>query len=83
MTTVAMCAGMLHVALGFGADSEFRSPMALVVIGGLITSTILSLGFVPAAYITMDQLEGWLARRLRGERYIATPMRVAEEIEFR
>jgi hydrophobic/amphiphilic exporter-1 (mainly G- bacteria), HAE1 family len=63
MTTVAMCAGMLHVACGFGADAEFRSPMALVVIGGLITSTVLSLVFVPAAYTYMDQFEGWLAGR--------------------
>jgi hydrophobic/amphiphilic exporter-1 (mainly G- bacteria), HAE1 family len=68
MTTVAMCAGMLHVAFGLGADSEFRSPMALVVIGGLITSTLLSLVFVPAAYSYMDQLETWLAERLSGRR---------------
>lgn len=65
MTTVAMCAGMSHIAFGLGADSEFRSPMALVVIGGLMTSTLLSLVFVPAAYSYVDQFEGWLARRLR------------------
>lgn len=65
MTTVAMCAGMLHVALGLGADAEFRAPMALVVIGGLITSTVLSLVFVPAAYTYMDQFETWLAERRR------------------
>jgi hydrophobic/amphiphilic exporter-1 (mainly G- bacteria), HAE1 family len=64
MTTVAMCAGMAHIAFGFGADAEFRSPMALVVIGGLVTSTLLSLVFVPAAYSYVDQFEGWLARRL-------------------
>ena len=64
MTTVAMCAGMAHIALGIGADSEFRSPMALVVIGGLVTSTLLSLVFVPTAYSFVDQFEGWLARRL-------------------
>ena len=63
MTTVAMCAGMAHIAFGIGADSEFRSPMALVVIGGLVTSTLLSLVFVPAAYSFVDQFEGWLARR--------------------
>jgi hypothetical protein len=60
-----MCAGMLHVAFGFGADAEFRSPMALVVIGGLITSTILSLVFVPAAYTYMDACETWFGRTLR------------------
>jgi HAE1 family hydrophobic/amphiphilic exporter-1 len=68
MTTVAMCAGMLHVAVGLGADSEFRSPMALVVIGGLITSTLLSLVFVPAAYSYMDQFETWLTDRLGSRR---------------
>ncbi|MGG5890001.1 efflux RND transporter permease subunit [Falsiroseomonas sp. HC035] len=65
MTTIAMVAGMTHIALGIGADSEFRSPMALVVIGGLITSTLLSLIFVPVAYIYIDQAEGWIARRFR------------------
>ncbi|MBC9179360.1 efflux RND transporter permease subunit [Pseudoroseomonas ludipueritiae] len=65
MTTIAMCAGMAHIAMGIGADSEFRAPMALVVIGGLITSTLLSLVFVPVAYSYMDGLEAWVARRLR------------------
>lgn len=65
MTTIAMCAGMAHIAMGLGADSEFRSPMALVVIGGLITSTLLSLVFVPVAYSYMDGFEQWLARHLR------------------
>jgi HAE1 family hydrophobic/amphiphilic exporter-1 len=64
MTTIAMCAGMAHIALGLGADSEFRSPMALVVIGGLVTSTLLSLVFVPVVYSLIDGVEVWLARRL-------------------
>jgi multidrug efflux pump subunit AcrB len=64
MTTIAMCAGMAHIAMGLGADAEFRSPMALVVIGGLVTSTLLSLVFVPVAYSYMDGLEAWIARRL-------------------
>jgi HAE1 family hydrophobic/amphiphilic exporter-1 len=64
MTTIAMCAGMAHIAMGLGADAEFRSPMALVVIGGLVTSTLLSLVFVPVAYSYMDGLETWIARRL-------------------
>ncbi|MCK8783165.1 efflux RND transporter permease subunit [Roseomonas sp. NAR14] len=68
MTTIAMCAGMAHIAAGVGADSEFRSPMALVVIGGLITSTLLSLVFVPVAYTYMDGLEGRLGRMLRREK---------------
>ncbi|MDB5686786.1 MAG: Multidrug export protein, partial [Rhizorhabdus sp.] len=50
MTTIAMAAGMLPTALGIGAGSEFRQPMALAVIGGLISSTALSLIFVPVVY---------------------------------
>ena len=62
MTTIAMSAGMAHIAAGVGADSEFRAPMAIVVIGGLVTSTLLSLVFVPAAYLYMDGLSHRLAR---------------------
>ena len=56
MTTIAMAAGMMPSALAFGAGGEFRSPMALSVIGGLIFSTILSLVFVPAMFMVMDDL---------------------------
>jgi multidrug efflux pump subunit AcrB len=59
MTTVAMVAGMAPSALGFGAGAEFRSPMAIAVIGGLVVSTFLSLLFVPAFFAMMDDL--WLA----------------------
>ena len=71
MTTIAMGAGMLPIAVGFGAaDSSFRSPMAIAVIGGLITSTVLSLLVVPAVFTYIDDIEHWLkrtARRLRGQ----------------
>jgi multidrug efflux pump subunit AcrB len=56
MTTIAMVAGMMPSALAFGAGGEFRSPMALAVIGGLIFSTVLSLIFVPAMFMMMDDL---------------------------
>ena len=56
MTTIAMAAGMMPSALAFGAGGEFRSPMALAVIGGLVFSTLLSLVFVPAMFILMDDL---------------------------
>jgi HAE1 family hydrophobic/amphiphilic exporter-1 len=65
MTTIAMVAGMAHIAAGIGADNEFRAPMALVVIGGLITSTLLSLIFVPVCYLYVDRFESWIARRFR------------------
>ncbi len=50
MTTVAMIAGMLPIALGLGADASFRQPMATAVIGGLLTSTALSLLVVPVVF---------------------------------
>ncbi len=64
MTTIAMTAGMAHIAAGVGADAEFRAPMALVVIGGLVTSTLLSLVVVPVVYTVMDDVGGWLSRRV-------------------
>lgn len=54
MTSIAMSAGMLPIALGFGADAAFRQPMAVAVIGGLITSTVLSLVVIPAAFAAME-----------------------------
>ncbi|ADU67067.1 acriflavin resistance protein [Desulfurispirillum indicum S5] len=56
MTSLAMGAGMLPIALGFGADPSFRAPMAIVVIGGLITSTFLSLLVIPVLYEIVDDL---------------------------
>ncbi len=71
MTTLAMGAGMLPIAIGWGeADGSFRSPMATAVIGGLITSTVLSLLVVPAVFTYVDDFERWLVRslaRLRGK----------------
>jgi len=61
MTTVAMVAGMLPVAMGWGGDSDFRSPMATAVIGGLATSTLLTLVIVPAVFTVFDDIERWLA----------------------
>jgi multidrug efflux pump subunit AcrB len=56
MTTIAMIAGMMPSALAVGDGGEFRSPMALAVIGGLLFSTILSLVFVPAMFMMMDDV---------------------------
>jgi len=70
MTTIAMAAGMVPSALAFGAGGEFRSPMALAVIGGLIFSTLLSLIFVPAMFLLMDDI-GKLSWRL-GKKVLAT-----------
>ncbi|WP_019384207.1 efflux RND transporter permease subunit [Acinetobacter venetianus] len=56
MTTLAMGAGMLPIALGIGTDPSFRAPMAISVIGGLITSTFLSLLVIPVVYTFIDDI---------------------------
>ncbi|MGA8707243.1 MAG: efflux RND transporter permease subunit [Steroidobacteraceae bacterium] len=69
MTSVAMIAGMLPVALGVAGGASFQSQMALAVIGGLVTSTGLTLVMVPAAFTWIDDFERWLGRKL-GNRLI-------------
>jgi HAE1 family hydrophobic/amphiphilic exporter-1 len=66
MTTLAMQAGMLPTALGLGSGAEFRQPMAISVIGGLLTSTFLSLVLVPVVYEFVDDLEQWLTPKFAG-----------------
>lgn len=59
MTTLAMILGMVPIALGLGAGGEFRSPMGIAVIGGLITSTALTLLVVPVVYTLVDDITRW------------------------
>jgi HAE1 family hydrophobic/amphiphilic exporter-1 len=66
MTTVAMAAGMLPIALKLGAGGEFRQPMAIAVIGGLFTSTLLSLVFVPAYFTVVDDVRNFMKRAFAG-----------------
>ncbi|KQT19813.1 ABC transporter permease [Methylobacterium sp. Leaf399] len=69
MTTIAMVAGMLPSALAFGIGGEFRSPMAIAIIGGLIFSTLLSLIFVPAMFVVVARVGDLftrLGRRIAG-----------------
>ena len=71
MTTIAMAAGMLPSSLALGDGGEFRAPMAIGVIGGLLVSTILSLVFVPAVFTIMDSCSRgvwWVFGRFVGER---------------
>lgn len=63
MTTIAMGAGMLPIALGIGTDPSFRAPMAIVVIGGLITSTFLSLLVIPVLFTFVDDLLVFVGRK--------------------
>jgi HAE1 family hydrophobic/amphiphilic exporter-1 len=63
MTSVAMIMGMVPAAVGLGEGAEWRQVMGITVIGGLITSTFLSLIVVPIAYILMDNLESRFKRK--------------------
>ena len=65
MTTVAMIFGMIPLALAIGAGAEQRAPMARAVIGGLITSTLLTLFVVPVMYTILDDAAAWAASRRR------------------
>ena len=77
MTTLAMGLGMLPIAMAFGEGTEFRSPMAIAVIGGLITSTALSLVFIPAAFSLIDgvkrRMERVLESRFGGQHTVVEP----------
>ena len=72
MTTLAMICGMLPLAFEWGAGAEFRAPIARAVIGGLITSTLLTLLVVPVVYTYLDDLGN------RFERWWAPPSREHE-----
>ena len=73
MTTIAMAAGMVPIALGIGTDPSFRAPMAIVVIGGLITSTFLSLLVIPVLFTYVDDLIQLSHRLLRRGKRAAPP----------
>ena len=67
MTTLAMIFGMLPLALALGQGAEMRAPMARAVIGGLITSTVLTLLVVPVVYTLLDDFAGWVHRKWAGD----------------
>ena len=71
MTTLAMIFGMLPLALGIGAGAEERAPMARAVVGGLVTSTFLTLLVVPVVYTLLDDLAAWVRRRWDGKKAAA------------
>jgi hypothetical protein len=76
MTTIAMIGGMLPSAIASGAGGEFRAPMSIAVIGGLTSSTLLSLVFVPAVFAVMDDIGSGIWRVFG--RFVG-PGEVAEE----
>ncbi|HEY2025863.1 MAG TPA: efflux RND transporter permease subunit [Gemmatimonadaceae bacterium] len=72
MTTLALIAGMVPVALGRGEGADFRAPLGRAVIGGVIASTVLSLLVIPTVYEIFDEWREWLFRRVRGKGHVAT-----------
>jgi multidrug efflux pump subunit AcrB len=78
MTSAAMILGMLPTATGNGEGSEFRAPMAIAVIGGVISSTMLSLIVVPVFYLAVEGIKGWFTgRSIRDARPVAPPISTA------
>jgi HAE1 family hydrophobic/amphiphilic exporter-1 len=74
MTSAAMVLGMLPTAISNAEGSEFRAPMAIAVIGGVVSSTLLSLIVVPVFYLAIENLKGWLKRKLGlSGRAVVTP----------
>jgi HAE1 family hydrophobic/amphiphilic exporter-1 len=69
MTTSAMIFGMLPLFFALGKGGEFRAPMARAVVGGLITSTLLTLIVVPVVYTVLDDVAMWLHRRVAGAKF--------------
>jgi HAE1 family hydrophobic/amphiphilic exporter-1 len=67
MTSLAMILGMTPLALKLGSGSELRAPMAHTIIGGLITSTLLTLVVVPVIYALLDDIQGSLFGRRAGD----------------
>lgn len=68
MTTVALIAGMIPVAMGLGEGGDFRAPLGRAVIGGTVSSTILTLLVIPTIYLTLSDARGWVGQRLRRSR---------------
>jgi HAE1 family hydrophobic/amphiphilic exporter-1 len=68
MTTLALIAGMLPVAIGHGEGADFRAPLGRAVIGGVITSTLLTLIVIPTVYEILDEFKEWATAKFRGRK---------------
>jgi len=65
MTTFALIAGMVPIAIGAGEGADFRAPLGQAVIGGVITSTVLTLLVIPTFYETLTDFRDWFVAKLR------------------
>jgi HAE1 family hydrophobic/amphiphilic exporter-1 len=72
MTTIALVAGMVPVAIGYGEGADFRAPLGRAVIGGVIASTVLTLVVIPTVYEILEEWREWLMKRFGGNRTAAT-----------
>ena len=72
MTTFALIAGMIPVALGSGEGGDFRAPLGIAVIGGVITSTLLTLLVIPTVYEMLADTRDWLGARCPRENGVRT-----------
>ena len=77
MTSGALIFGMLPTVLFHGVGSEFRAPMAMITIGGLLTSTLLTLVVVPVVYSLVDGATVWLTRVLKPAKARAASVRMS------
>ncbi|MEO6878396.1 MAG: efflux RND transporter permease subunit, partial [Gemmatimonadaceae bacterium] len=78
MTTLALIAGMIPVALGLGEGADFRAPLGRAVIGGVITSTVLTLIVIPTVYEILDEWRERVFERFRGKAAVHVPTPIAE-----
>ena len=72
MTTLAMVFGMMPLAFALGSGAEMRAPMARAVIGGLLTSTVLTLLVVPVVYTVLDDFSVWVRKRFGSKKAVTT-----------
>ena len=75
MTTLALIAGMIPVSLGLGEGADFRAPLGRAVIGGVITSTLLTLLVIPTVYEILDEWREKFTSKVRGKSHAATEHR--------
>ena len=82
MTTMTLLFAMIPLALKIGSGAESRSPMAIVVIGGMLTSTLLTLVLVPCAYTYLDDVQQFVLRRLGRPTESAHRRQLDQELEL-
>jgi HAE1 family hydrophobic/amphiphilic exporter-1 len=75
MTTFALIAGMIPVALGGGEGGDFRAPLGIAVIGGVVTSTLLTLLVIPTVYEILADMRDWLSEKIGRSTAVVHPPR--------